>query len=111
MIRINLLGVAKPKKGKRSSPAMPVVPSDGPSPILLFVILLIVVAGVVFYVDHVFSVKADQIAQQMKKEEADAIRLAAIKARYEERQAEGAEDEGGGRGDGELRGKESGPGG
>jgi Tfp pilus assembly protein PilN len=109
MIRINLLGVAKPKKGKRSGPAMPVVPSDGPSPVVLLVILLIIVSGVVIYVNHVFSVRADQIAQQMKKEEADAIRLAAIKARYEERQKEAAEYEGRVRVIDELRAKQSGP--
>jgi Tfp pilus assembly protein PilN len=109
MICINLLGVSKPKKGKRSGPAMPVVPSDGPSPVVLFVIVLIVVGGVVFYVNHVYSTRADQIATQMKKEEADAIRLAAIKARYEERQKEAAEYEARVRVIDELRSRQSGP--
>jgi Tfp pilus assembly protein PilN len=94
MIRINLLGLPRPKKGKRSSaPAMPALPSEGPSPVLLLVIVLGIVIAGIYYMQHQYAVENEQIAQQMKKEEMDAVRLAAIKTKYEQRQKQAAEYE------------------
>ena len=110
MIRINLLGLPKPKKGKRSSaPEMPALPSDGPSPVLLLVIMLAVVSAGIYYLKHQYDVENEQIAQQMKKEEMDAVRLAAIKTKYEQRQKEAAEYEARVKVIDELRSKQFGP--
>ena len=46
MIRINLLGVPKQKKGKRGAPALPSLPSDGPNPFVLLVAMLGVGAAI-----------------------------------------------------------------
>ena len=94
MIRINLLGIQRPKKGKRSSaPALPSLPSEGPNPILLLVIVLAIVGTGIYYLDHQYTVENQRIAEQMRKEQADAVRLAAIKTKYEERQKQAAEYE------------------
>ena len=42
MIRINLLGVPKPKKGKRA--AVPSMAGEGPNPLLVGVVVLLVAA-------------------------------------------------------------------
>lgn len=52
MIRINLLGTAKPKKGKKGRKlfAMPQLTTDGPSPTIAgLAILVVAVAGLYFY--------------------------------------------------------------
>jgi Tfp pilus assembly protein PilN len=110
MIRINLLGVQRPKKGKRSSaPALPSLPSEGPNPILLVVIVLAIVGTGIYYLDHQYTVENQRIAEQMRKEQADAVRLAAIKAKYEERQKQAAEYEARVKVIDELRNNQSGP--
>jgi len=110
MIRINLLGISRPKKGKRSSaPALPSLPSEGPNPILLLVIVLAIVGTFIYYLDHQYTVENERIAEQIRKEEADAVRLAAIKAKYEERQKQAAEYEARVKVIDELRANQSGP--
>jgi len=110
MIRINLLGVQRPKKGKRSSaPALPSLPSEGPNPILLLVIVLAIVGTGIYYLDHQYTVENQRIAEQMRKEQADAVRLAAIKTKYEERQKQAAEYEARVKVIDELRNNQSGP--
>src|SRR2546421_10049346 len=110
MIRINLLGIPKQRKGKRgSAPSLPSLPSEGPNPVVLLVAMLIVVLGSIFYVYHGYAAESDRIAEQMKKEQADAVRLAAIKAKYEQRQKEAAEYEARVKVIDELRANQSGP--
>ena len=110
MIRINLLGISKPKKGKRSNaPALPSLPSEGPNPILLLVIVLAVVGIGIYYLQHQYATENERIAQEIKKEQADAVRLAAIKAKYEERQKHAAEYETRVKVIDELRANQSGP--
>ena len=110
MIRINLLGIPKPKKGKRSSaPALPSLPSEGPNPILLLVIVLAIVGTGIYYLQHQYAVENERINEQIKKEQADAVRLAAIKAKYEERQKQAAEYEARVKVIDELRANQSGP--
>ena len=85
MIKINLLGAPKPKRGKRSTAAaMPVMAGEGPNPIVMIVIagaLGIAIAGFMYW-------RADSEQQRLnaeiQKEEAENRRLAAVKAKYEQ---------------------------
>ena len=85
MIKINLLGAPKPKRGKRAgTAAMPVMAGEGPNPIVMLVIagaLGIAVAGFMYW-------RADSEQQRLNaeiaKEEAENRRLAAVKAKYEQ---------------------------
>ena len=110
MIRINLLGVPKPKKGKREgAPVMPTLPTDGPNPIFLLIVVLTISIGAVLYLQRQYTAENERIAAQMKKEQMDSVRLAAIKAKYEQRQKEAAEYEARVRVIDELRNNQSGP--
>lgn len=85
MIKINLLGAPKPKRGKRSASAsMPVMAGEGPNPVVMLVIagvLGLAVAGFLYW-------RADSEQQRLNadiaKEEAENRRLAAVKAKYEQ---------------------------
>ena len=88
MIRINLLGVSKPKKGKRA-PAMAMEGGEGGrGGMLVGIILLAVIAGAnYFYHSYVEKQTAD-LNQQLVREQAEGQRLAEVKAKYEEKEAQ-----------------------
>jgi type IV pilus assembly protein PilN len=84
MIKINLLGAPKPKRGKRAAASMPVMAGEGPNPVVMLVIagvLGLAVAGFLYW-------RADSEQQRLNadiaKEEAENRRLAAVKAKYEQ---------------------------
>ncbi|MCI0353278.1 MAG: PilN domain-containing protein [Acidobacteriales bacterium] len=84
MIKINLLGAPKPKRGKRASASMPVMAGEGPNPVVMMVVagvLGLAVAGFLYW-------RADSEQQRLNaeivKEEAENRRLAAVKAKYEQ---------------------------
>jgi type IV pilus assembly protein PilN len=84
MIKINLLGAPKPKRGKRAAASMPVMAGEGPNPVVMMVIagvLGLAVAGFMYW-------RADSEQQRLNadiaKEEAENRRLAAVKAKYEQ---------------------------
>jgi type IV pilus assembly protein PilN len=90
MIRINLLGVPRPKKGKRGGAAAAVVslPGEGPSGALALVggaILGLVVAGGLWYMAD-----KDQKETTTKLEAAmrESTRLNQVKVKYEQRKKE-----------------------
>lgn len=86
MIQINLLGIPKPKKGKRAAAVS--MPGEGPNPILvigLAVVLSILALGG-WYVK--LQRDAQQITQKMQEAQKEAQRLAVAKAKYEERMAQ-----------------------
>ncbi len=89
MIRINLLGVPKPKKGKR--PAMPVSDGEGGGGagliIIGLLILVITVAGnAVWYLR--LTNQSVKIQKDMAAANADYARLNQVKVRYEELERE-----------------------
>jgi type IV pilus assembly protein PilN len=84
MIKINLLGTPKPKRGKRSTATMPVMAGEGPNPVVMLVVagvLGLAVAGFMYW-------RADSEQQrlnaELQKEEAENRRLAVVKAKYEQ---------------------------
>ncbi len=83
MIRINLLGVPKAKRGKRA--AVPVVSGGGPNPLLIaLVVLLIASAGNAVYWYKLHH-DAEKIARQMVKAEQENRELLQVKARVEQK--------------------------
>jgi len=87
MIRINLLGTPKPKKGKKAAsvPSMPTF-SEGPN---IFLVLLVVIAltaggnGVWYWK---LNRDAEKLTQAIAKADAENRRLSEVKTRYLERE-------------------------
>ncbi len=87
MIRINLLGTPKPKKGKRAVVNVPGIgEGEGPSVLVLVLILVLltVVGNGVWY--WKLKREAETIQTGMQRANADYARLTQIKARYQERE-------------------------
>ncbi len=84
MIRINLLGAPKPKRGKR--PAITVMPAEGPSAWLSVVVVFLLAAAFNFgyytYLDRVHR----KIQQDIQNADLEQKRLAQVKAAYLEKQ-------------------------
>jgi Tfp pilus assembly protein PilN len=82
MIRINLSGAPRPKKGRGSS--VPTVAGEGPNPMVVMALLAIVgVAGNGYYYFRLDN-QAKQIAVEKQKALDENHRLAAVKAKYDE---------------------------
>lgn len=82
MIRINLSGAPRPKKGKRA--AVPTVGGEGPNPIAIIAILLVIGLGGNGYYYMKLSNEAKQIATNKAKAMEENHRLAAVKAKFDE---------------------------
>ncbi len=84
MIRINLLGAPKPKRGKR--PAITVMPTQGPS-VWLAVVLGLILAVVVNGWMYLARDRAQkQVQQDISAADLEQKRLAGVKAAYLEKQ-------------------------
>jgi type IV pilus assembly protein PilN len=84
MIKINLLGSASQKHGKGA--AMPVMPTDGPSP-LFAVLIVLVIAGLGNFVWYYgLDKRGKEIQQKITQADAEQKRLAQVKAAYLEKQ-------------------------
>lgn len=86
MIRINLLGVPKPKKGRRASVSMPSMPGEGPSILLvLFIMAAITLGGNYWWYTHLNSTH-DKIMADIASADEEAKRLTLVKAAFMEKQ-------------------------
>jgi type IV pilus assembly protein PilN len=88
MIRINLLGTAKPKKGKRGRRvfAMPQITTEGPSPLIAGLALLVLTSAGI-YVYHMQLERAhDQLQTQINEANRQIASMAKVKQAYLERQ-------------------------
>jgi len=86
MIRINLLGIPKTKRGKRA--AAPSLPSEGPSPVFLGLIMFLatgVILGYLYLQVTKEHTRLDNALQDAKRENA---RLSEVKATYEKTKKE-----------------------
>jgi Tfp pilus assembly protein PilN len=90
MIRINLLGIPRQKKGKRgaAAAAAPDMPGEGPSALIFLVAGLIIGLGVLWYFNNDASKKADKLAVDIKAADSEGTRLAGVKVKYEQRKKE-----------------------
>jgi Tfp pilus assembly protein PilN len=91
MIKINLLGAPKPKRGKAGrGPATTVVDvgggGGGPNPVVMIIMAIAIAAAVVGFGWYRENARAAQIAADIKKADAENRRLAAVKAKYDQEQ-------------------------
>jgi Tfp pilus assembly protein PilN len=87
MIRINLLGVPKPKKGKKSGGfAVPEFGGGGGgNPILVPAAVLIIAIGANFFYYNHLQDQAKAIAAEKQKKETERAALSNVKRKYDER--------------------------
>ncbi|HEV2112807.1 MAG TPA: PilN domain-containing protein [Terriglobales bacterium] len=91
MIKINLLGTPKPKRGKAGRAAATQMVEmggggGGGNPILLIVIAVVLALGYVGYRYNAAQNEAARIAKETQAAEAENRRLAAVKAKYDQEQ-------------------------
>ena len=84
MIRINLLGVPKPKKGKRA--AVPTMAGEGPNPMLVGVVVLLIGAAAMGAWWWKLNNDAKVIAKRMDEANRKFQALSIVKTKYEDRQ-------------------------
>jgi Tfp pilus assembly protein PilN len=90
MIKINLLGAPKPKRGKAGrGPATTVVDvggGGGPNPVVMIIMAIAIAAAVVGFGWYRENARAAQIAADIKKADTENRRLAAVKAKFDQEQ-------------------------
>lgn len=84
MIRINLLGTPKPKKGKRGGGG-PSLSVEGPSILITGAVLFAIAAGGSFFMYNAASKKHDQLAVELRDADTRIKQLAGVKTKYEEK--------------------------
>lgn len=84
MIKINLLGTPSSKHGKAA--AMPVMPTDGPSPLFAILIVLVLAGLGNGFWYYMLDNRAKKIQQDIATADATQKRLAQVKVAYMEKQ-------------------------
>ena len=84
MIRINLLGLPKPKKGKRAAAAMGGGGEGGPSIFILLAVFGLLAIGGNYYYYNRLQTEAKQVAQKMLEAQRENARLGEVKRAFEE---------------------------
>jgi Tfp pilus assembly protein PilN len=93
MIRINLLGVPRPKKGKRGGGgggSMPSMSGEGPGAVVFLVLGLVIGLGAAGFLWWDTNKKAADLAEKISAAEREGQRLQAVKAKFEARAKEAA---------------------
>jgi Tfp pilus assembly protein PilN len=88
MIRINLLGIPRPKKGKRGGAAAPSTPGEGPNILIMMVIGLVIGAGALYYLYNSANAQAKKLATDLETANREGVQLANVKVKYEQRKKE-----------------------
>lgn len=93
MIRINLLGLPRPKKGKRGGGGGAAMPSmgggEGGPGIMMFLIAgLILGLGAGYWFYNKANTKAQDLATQITRADAEGVRLKDVKIKFDKRQEE-----------------------
>ncbi len=86
MIRINLLGIPKTKRGKRATAVS--MPSEGPSPVFMGLIMLLAVGLVLGYLYLQVNKEHDMLQNDLQIAIRENQRLSEVKATYERTQKE-----------------------
>jgi len=87
MIQINLLGLPKPKKGKRASSAAS-VPGEGPNPFILMVIAILISGGVVAFMLWKVNGEKGRIDREMAIAQRESQQLADAKVKADQMDAQ-----------------------
>ncbi len=85
MIRINLLGVPKQKRGKRQI-SVPVVTGDGPSPLIAAVVVFAIAAAGNYYYFWKINKQHEKITADITAADVETKRLSQVKAAFLEKQ-------------------------
>jgi Tfp pilus assembly protein PilN len=85
MIRINLLGVPKSKRGKRATVVPAAVSSEGPNPLVMIAAGLAIAALANFFAWYTLRHQSLRIAADMLKAEQENRELLQVKARVEQK--------------------------
>jgi len=86
MIRINLLGTPKPKKGRRTGFAMPVTTTGGPSVAMVAALLVAIAGAGNYYYYHQVNKAHEKIQADMVTADRQIKDLSAVKTAYLEKQ-------------------------
>lgn len=86
MIRINLLGVPKQKKGKRQSISVPTMAGDGPSPLVALLVVALIAGGLNYYYYQRINKQHEKIQADLATADRETARLSNVKAAYLEKQ-------------------------
>ncbi len=86
MIRINLLGTPRQKKGKRGAAAPVSLPSEGPSPLIVLLVVAVLAAGGNYFYYHSLNAKHDRLQADLTSADAQIKTLSAVKTAYMEKQ-------------------------
>jgi type IV pilus assembly protein PilN len=86
MIQINLLGLPKPKKGKRAAAAS--VAGDGPNPVIVMLLAVLLAGGALFAWYMKIGNERKRIDRDMAAAQKESSELALAKSKYDEREAQ-----------------------
>lgn len=92
MIKINLLGAPKPKRGGKRAPTTTVTEmtgmggGEGPNPIFIILGVCVVALAVVGYMYLQAKSRGEKLQQQIAEQERENRRLSAVKAKYDQEQ-------------------------
>ncbi len=85
MIRINLLGLPKPKKGKRGGISGPAITMEGPSIMVVAAVALLIAAGVSYWMYNSANRTHEELATKMRQADTRLTTLKGVKAKWEEK--------------------------
>src|SRR3954463_275052 len=90
MIRINLLGIPRQKKGKRgaAAAAVPDMPGEGPGALIFIVAGLILGLGLFYYLYNDANKTQVKLAEDITAANNEGTRLSGVKVKYEQRKKE-----------------------
>jgi Tfp pilus assembly protein PilN len=86
MIRINLLGTAKPKKGKRGRFVMPKLTTDGPSPLYVGLGVLVLSGAWLYWSYRNLEATHEKLHTQIAEADRSIAAMTKVKQAYLERQ-------------------------
>lgn len=86
MIRINLLGTPRQKKGKRGSAAAVSMPTEGPSTLIVLLVVAVLTAAGNYYYYHSLNDKHAKLQSDLQAADAQIKTLSVVKTAYLEKQ-------------------------
>jgi type IV pilus assembly protein PilN len=86
MIRINLLGTPRQKKGKRGGAVPVALPSEGPSPLIILLVVGVLAAAGNYFYYHSLNATHDKLQADLQSADAQIKTLSAVKTAYLEKQ-------------------------